>query len=237
MLNQESFGPPKIANQGESHLACVLLLDTSGSMAGDPIIRLNQALRDFKDQLNMDELANKRVDIAIVEFNESVNIIQPFTPISQMTPVTLEAKGSTSMGAGINLAIDILKERNRFYATLGTPCHKPWIFMITDGEPTDDLDLAKKRIIEEEGKGSHGKLKFFALGVPGFKREVLIDLTRHQGENPRIMEIGDIDFSKIFDWLSKSMAYISVSRIGEEVQLSRLPDNVKKIDPHDTKGW
>ena len=149
MLNQETFGAPKIAAPNEAHLACVLLLDTSGSMGGPPIDSLNRALQDFKDKVSMDEMAQKRVDIAIVEFNSNARVVQDFTPISQMTPVTLAATGTTAMGAGINMAIDMVKDRNRFYNSLGTPVFKPWIFMITDGAPTDDIEAAARRIQEE----------------------------------------------------------------------------------------
>ena len=207
MSDQVTFGPPKIANPGEPHLACVLLLDTSGSMSGPPINSLNQALQDFKNKVSMDELAQKRVDIAIVEFNSTVRVVQNFTPISEMTPISLSATGSTAMGEGINTAIDLVKERNRFYNELGTPVFKPWIFMITDGGPTDDIEGAISRIQLEENKGSHGKLKFFALGVPGYDKATMFRITN------RVMELQDANFSSIFNWMSESMVAISVSRL------------------------
>ena len=60
----------------EPHLACVLLLDTSGSMAGNPINSLNKAINDFKQQTSTDEYAKRRVDIAIIEFNSTARVIQ-----------------------------------------------------------------------------------------------------------------------------------------------------------------
>ena len=188
MINQSSFETPRVAAPGEPHLACVLLLDTSGSMSGEPIKSLNQAINDFKQKTSMDDLAQKRVDIAIIQFDDHARIVQDFTPISQMEPINLDAGGCTAMGEGINLAIDKVKERNRFYASLGTPCFKPWIFMITDGAPTDDITSAIQRIQQEESKGSHGKLKFFALGVPGYDKDTLFKLTK------RVMALSDTDF-------------------------------------------
>lgn len=232
MINQEVFGAPKIAAPNEAHLACVLLLDTSGSMLGEPIGSLNQALQNFKEKVSMDEMAQKRVDVAIVEFNSSVRVVQDFTPIAQMEPVQLAATGVTAMGAGINTAIDMVKDRNRFYQTLGTPVYKPWIFMVTDGAPTDSIDEAARRIQEEENKGSHGKLKFFALGVPGYDKSTMFKLTK------RVMEMRDFDFAGIFDWMSESMVAISVSRVDEEAKLSQLPENARKADPdRDVSDW
>jgi len=223
MITQETFGAPKIAAPNEAHLACVLLLDTSGSMSGTPIDSLNRALQDFKDKVSMDDMAQKRVDIAIVEFNSSARLVQDFTPISEMQPVTLVATGSTAMGAGVNMAIDLVKDRNRFYNSLGTPVYKPWIFMITDGAPTDSIDEAARRIQEEESKGTSGKLKFFALGVSGYDKATLFKLTK------RVMELSDTDFAGIFDWMSESMVAISVSRVGEDVPLGNLPENARVV--------
>lgn len=225
-LRQSSFNEVPgggISAPGEPHMACVLLLDTSGSMYGDPIDSLNRAINDFKEQTSMDELAQKRVDIAIIEFNDTARVVQDFTPLSQMQPVTLSASGCTAMGAGINLAIDKVKERNRFYNSMGTPCFKPWIFMITDGAPTDDIESARQRIIDEESKGTYGKLKFWAVGVPGYSKETLTSLTK------RCIALNEANFNGIFNWLSESMVTISVSRVDENPQLSNLPSDAQVI--------
>lgn len=227
MINQTGFETPRVAAPGEPHLACVLLLDTSGSMSGQPIESLNKAINEFKEKTSLDELAQKRVDIAIIEFNDTPSVVQEFTPISQMGVIKLEAGGCTAMGAAINLAIDKVKERNRFYASFGTPCFKPWIFMITDGAPTDDISSAIARIQEEESKGAHGKLKFFALGVPGYDKNTLFKLTK------RVMALTDTDFTGIFNWMSESMVAISVSRVGESVPLGDLPQNAHVVP----KDW
>lgn len=210
---------PRVAASNEPHLACVLLLDTSGSMAGEAIESLNRGVSTFIEQTSMDEMAKKRVDVAIISFDDEPRVEMEFTPISQMQPVHLTAGGCTAMGAAINMAIDKVKERNRFYMSLGTQVYKPWIFMITDGAPTDDITAAAQRIQEEESKGKSGKLKFFALGIRGYDKETLFRLTN------RVMELEGTDFSGIFNWLSESMCAISVSRVGDGVQLGKLPEN------------
>lgn len=207
----------------EPHLACVLLLDTSSSMENKPIDNLNKALNEFKEKTSLDELAKKRVDISIIEFNSGAREIQPFTPLESLPPITLTASGSTSMGAGINLAIDKIKERVQLYAKAGTPIFRPWIFMITDGFPTDDISSARDRIKNEESKGTHGKLKFFALGVEGYHEETLKSLTM------RTMALDGYDFEGIFNWLSESMVIISASRVDENPQLPQLPENARVI--------
>lgn len=222
-LQQSEFSGGGISAMNEPHLACVLLLDTSGSMHGNAIDSLNKAIRDFKTQVSMDELAQKRVDIAIIEFNNTARVVQEFTPLPMIEPVNLKAGGQTAMGAGINLAIDKTKERRNFYNSMGTPTFKPWIFMITDGVPTDDITVARQRIAEEENKGSFGKLKFWSVGVPGYSEEVITSLS------PRCIALEEAEFSGIFNWLSESMVTISQSRVDENPQMPDLKDKAKVI--------
>ena len=71
-LNMEEFLGETIVSFGEPHLACALLLDVSGSMAGEPIWSLNAAIKRFKEQVSSDPIARQRVDIALVAFCSEV---------------------------------------------------------------------------------------------------------------------------------------------------------------------
>ncbi len=222
-LEQETFGEPdmEVAAPNEPHVACVLLVDTSGSMSGAPIDNLNRAINDFKVKTSLDELAQKRVDISIIEFNSNVNVVQEFVPLPRMEPITLSAGGMTSMGAAIDMAIDKVKERVRFYASMGTPSYPSHIFMITDGAPTDNIDAARDRVhLEQEQKR---KLKFFAIGVDGYDKDTLTSLTK------RCISLDNTDFEHIFNWISESMAIISASKVGDNPQLPALPENAHII--------
>ena len=227
-LEQRIFddGPSfEIDVPGEAHLACVLLLDTSCSMIGEPINNLNKALRDFKEQVQADEMSARRIDVAIIEFNSDVRVVQDFVPISRMEPITLTATGCTSMGAGIELAIKKLKERNLVYANAGTPVYQPWIVMITDGAPTDDITTAAQLIKAEEAKGTNGKLKFWTAGVPGFSLEYVAKLS----DTKRIMKLESDNFENFFKWVGGSISTISVSRVDEKVKLEDLPGDVVPV--------
>ncbi len=208
----------------EPHIACVLLLDTSGSMSsngGAPIASLNKAIKTFKEQICSDLVARNRVDVAVVEFNDTVRVSQDFIPLSLFEPEEFTGYGLTAMGFGINKSIDLLKERIRFYRELGTNYFRPWIFMITDGCPTDDLSSAKERLFAEIEKR---KLEFWALGVNGYDKEILRSLTK------KSLELEKVDFAGIFYWLSKSMITISKSRVGEKIILPELPNNACFLD-------
>ena len=109
-LTQKTFGEdrPPIVNPNEHHMACLFLVDTSGSMEGEAINELNDGLNRFKTEVCEDKTTRNVLDVAIVEFNSTVQVIQPFTPVEYMEPVNLTARGGTSMGAALRTAIDMV---------------------------------------------------------------------------------------------------------------------------------
>ncbi|MBA3967146.1 MAG: hypothetical protein H0X47_15500, partial [Nitrospirales bacterium] len=68
MTDQIAFGTTEFADNPEPRCPCLLLLDISASMNGTPIAELNKGLITFKDELAADQLAMKRVEVAIVTF-------------------------------------------------------------------------------------------------------------------------------------------------------------------------
>ena len=187
-------------------------------MYGDAIDSLNRAIYDFKEQTSMDERAQK-IDIAIIEFNDTARVVQNFTPLSQMQPVTLFASGCTAMGAGINLAIDKVKERNRFYNSMRTPCLKAWNFMISNSAPTDDITDSRQKIHDEENKEIHDKFKFFVIGPPDYDKEILTSLTKLS------VEQYDYNYKKLFDWIGAF--YFPVYQ--DPYVTTELPKNTKSL--------
>lgn len=237
-LTMNEFFGEKISSFGEPHLACALLLDTSGSMAAGTraIDSLNKGIKRFKESVMSDPIARKRVDVALITFNSAVEVVSDFVPVSAMPTPDLQAEGRTDMAGGILAAIDLVKKRTAFYQNLGTPCHKPWIFMITDGCSTSseyEMREAADRIRMEEEKGSHGRLSFWALGVDNYSQKELFALT------DRVIELKDENFIGIFDWLSESMSCISQSHVGEKIEFDPLPDNARKaeMDRSIDSGW
>jgi uncharacterized protein YegL len=199
----------------EPRCPCVLLLDTSGSMTGKPIDALNAGLKSFRDSLMKDSLASKRVEIAIVTFESSVTVVQDFVTMDHFSPPVLSTGVLTCMGEGIVKALDLLQERKQRYRKNGVDYYRPWVFMITDGGPTDGPEIiaqATKRIHAEEG--SKG-VAFFAVGVQG------ADMGRLQQIAVRApLMLDGLDFQSMFIWLSRSMQSISQTKLGEQTALA-----------------
>jgi len=148
-LEQKAFhDPPKIINASESHMALAFLLDTSSSMSGDPIRELNAGLNRFKAEVCKDKQTRDILDIAIIEFNSTHRPVQEFVPVEYMEEVQLVASGGTYMAPAIETALNMVDERSKFYIKSGTTPYKPWVILISDGAPLDDIGSAVKRIKE-----------------------------------------------------------------------------------------
>ena len=202
-----------VAENPEQRCPCVLLLDISGSMAGNPIAQLNNGLQDFRDSIQKNELAAMRVEVALITFGGAVDVKQDFITVDQFFPPNLVANGGTPMGAAINTALDKLEERKQIYKSAGISYFRPWVFLITDGEPTDEWHAAATRIqAMEDRKG----VTFFVVGVDKAKMDTLAQIAP---KNRPPAKLNGLDFSAMFLWLSSSLGKVSDSKIGDQVAL------------------
>lgn len=209
----------EIANPQQPHCATVLLLDASGSMDGENISLLNAALKAFKEDIEKDELAAKRVDLAVVAFGGSVQLIHDFTVIEEFDPPTLTASGNTPMGEAILKASEMIEKRKEQYKQKGVDYFRPWIFMITDGEPTDMIpgDSKWTEVIKVVHNGeSNNKFMFFGVAVDQANIEILNQITPPNRPPVRLKQKR---FKELFEWLSKSQSKVSSSNPGEQVAL------------------
>jgi len=205
----------EFAENPEPRCPCVLLLDTSGSMKGAPINALNEGLRSFRDDLVKDALASKRVEVAVVTFDSDVSIVQDFVTADQFDPPVLMAQGYTHMGAAIHQALDMIQARKEQYKANGIVYYRPWVFMITDGEPQgepdDVVDLAAERIKDDE---DNKRVAFFAVGVESAN---MVRLSEIVVRTP--VKLKGLNFVDLFEWLSRSMQAVSHSKVDEQVAL------------------
>ncbi len=205
----------EFAENPEPRCPCVLLLDISGSMQGEAINALNEGLKTFKEELNRDNLAKKRVEVAILTFNSDVNVVQDFVTADQFEPPTLQAQGLTVMGSAIHKGLDMVSSRKAQYSASGVAYYRPWVFLITDGEPQGEpdslIEQAAQRIKEDE---ANKRVAFFAVGVEGAN---MTRLSQIVARSP--LKLVGLNFQEMFIWLSASMQRVSQSRMDEQIPL------------------
>ena len=201
------------ADNPEPRCPCILLLDTSGSMSGEPIGQLNAGLQAFRESLQKDRLAAMRVEVAVITFGKQATLAQDFITADQFNAPVLTSGGSTPMGAAINLALDTLEARKALYRKSGTAYYRPWVLLITDGEPTDDWKAAAQRVQAAESRKG---VAFFAVAVDKANQNTLAQIAPKE-RPPRPLK--GLEFTSLFVWLSQSLTAVSHSKVGEQVPL------------------
>ncbi|MBD2727204.1 VWA domain-containing protein [Nostoc sp. FACHB-892] len=211
-----AVGMPEFVENPENRCPVILLLDTSGSMSGQPIQELNRGLAAFKADVLKDSQASLSVEVAMITFGPIVKLTQDFVTIDQFTPPTLEVDGVTPMGGAIEYALDFLESRKQTYKDNGILYYRPWVFLITDGAPTDSWQSAAQRMREAEAQR---RLSFFAVGVQGADMNILKQIS--VPERLPIM-LNGLDFREMFVWLSASMKRVSSGKVGQAVALPAM---------------
>jgi uncharacterized protein YegL len=248
MIEQMPFGTNSFAENPEHRVACLLLLDTSGSMAEivsnagqdlgytiqsdgqtyravsggvTRIDELNAGLTAYKESLAADSLASKRVEVAIMTFGGHVQTVCDFTTVEGFQPPTLTGSGDTPMGEAIRQGLDILRSRKELYKAHGISYYRPWVFLITDGGPTDEWRSAAEQVKQGEKDKA---FSFFAVGVEGANFDVLKQICTREP-----LKLKGVRYRDLFLWLSASQSSVSRSAPGETVPL---------VDPTaGPKGW
>jgi uncharacterized protein YegL len=205
-------GLPEFVENPENRCPVILLLDTSSSMSGQPIKELSRGVGVFKEDIQRDTKASLSVEVAIVTFGP-VQLIQDFVTIDHLTPPQLVADGYTPMGEAIEYAVSLLEGRKEVYKANGIQYYRPWIFLITDGAPTDGWHNAAQLVRLGE---MERKFCFFAVGVEGADLKTLRQIA--PPDRPPVLLDG-IDFQPLFVWLSTSMKRVSSAKVGEVMAL------------------
>ncbi len=215
------FGAESFADNPEPRCPCVLVLDTSSSMSGPPIDQLNAGLQVFRSELLTDSLASKRVEVAVIRFGGTAELVSDFTTVETFNPPRLVAAGGTPMGQAIHQAIDAIQRRKEVYRSNGIQYYRPWVFMITDGGPTDEWQSAAQKVKASEAAKS---LIFYSVGVEHADFGTLGQFS----DRTTPLKLKGLSFGEMFQWLSSSLKSASASKPGENMSLA---------NPTGPKGW
>ncbi|NOT85240.1 MAG: VWA domain-containing protein [Methylococcaceae bacterium] len=192
----------------EPKCLCVLVLDTSASMAGEAITQLNRGLKILHQEISADYIASQRLEISIITFNNSIQRLQEPKLVEDFVMPTLFASGSTRLVDGVFEALKLVEARKLWYKETGQSYFRPLLFLMTDGEPDADQNI---RALQQQLQSSveQKKLSFYAVGVQGYDHARLSAVCP---ANMPPLPLEGYKFAEFFKWLSNSVSAISQSR-------------------------
>lgn len=184
----------------ERRCPVVLLQDTSSSMEPN-IAKVNEGLQSLHADLLLDDLASQRVEIAVITFGP-VRMVQDFVTVDQWLPPRLHASGGTPMGEAMRFAIQQLRMRKRAYREAGIAYYRPWIWLVTDGAPTDRWH---ESLDDVQAEIKSGGIEMFTIGTDNADLDVL---RRVSSPRPPVM-LREARYREMFVWLSQSLKPVS----------------------------
>ena len=195
-------------------LPCVLVLDGSGSMSGQPINELNAGLKVLESELKNDPVAAQRVQLYIIRVGggDNAEVLCDWTDAMDFVAPEVSANGRTPLGDGVTKALKAIEDQKRNYRAHQIPYNRPWLFIITDGSPTEH-DWKRHADAAREAEKS-GKVVIFAIGTNGADFICL-----EQFSTRKAMQLKGLAFKELFVWLSQSASVGSKAAIDETMQL------------------
>ncbi|OWV13939.1 VWA domain-containing protein [Fibrobacter sp. UWB5] len=214
-----------LENNPSTRVPVCLVLDTSGSMSGDPINELSEGVRLFYDAVRSDETALYSAEISVVTFGGTVTRKTDFNTLEHQSETPeFYANGGTPMGEAMNMALDMLEQRKSEYKSSGVDYYQPWIVLMTDGRPNGDNSELSRAIQRTCDMVNERKLTVFPIGI-GEEADMDV-LARFSPKRPPL-KLQGLNFKEFFAWLSKSVSKVTQSSPGDKI----------KLDTDGINGW
>ncbi|WP_293884737.1 vWA domain-containing protein [Sphingobacterium sp. UBA1498] len=199
-------------------LPVYLLLDTSGSMTGEPIEAVKNGVQMMMHSLRQNPQAIETAFVSIITFDSDARQIVPLTDLASFQMVDIKASGVTSLGAALSLLADKLETEVTTTTLEQKGDWKPLIFVMTDGIPTDNWQQGYSKL-----KAVNKGLIVGCAAGQGADDAILRQITNSV---VRLDSADSESISKFFQWVTASISTTStkVEESGKEVTgLDQLP--------------
>ncbi len=183
-------------------LPVYILIDTSGSMNGEPIHSVNSGLQTMLSVLKQDPFALESVWMSVITFDVEVKELIKLTPLDEIAipEIVVPKSGATFLGAALELLVSKISTEIKKTTQDAKGDWRPLLFIMTDGAPSD---LGAFESVIPHIKAINFASIIACAAGPKAKKEFLLMLT----ENVVVLDVMDsTSFSNFFKWLSSSVA-------------------------------
>lgn len=210
-------------NNPNQRTPCVLVLDISGSMnertqtGRTRVEELNLGLVALCEALHDDPTALIRVQLSVVTVGGptgGAEIMMDWTDATDFRPFNLNASGGTPLGKGLRTALPLIEDAKRQLRNTNISYTRPWMIVISDGEPTDSSEEWKNATQECLKAEQENKVEIFSICVDS---SIVPKMGEFTSRPP--LTLSNMKFRELFVWLSASLSAASRSRPGENISL------------------
>lgn len=199
-------------------LPVYLILDTSGSMSGEPIESVKNGVQLMISSLRTNPQAIETAYLSVITFDSAAHQLIPLTDLSSFQMQDIQAKGTTALGDALKLVSSCINNEVAKTTAETKGDWKPLVFIMTDGIPTDSWENG----LNEFKKIKKGVVVACAAGS-GADTNVLKQITDN------VVELATADsqsIGKFFAWVTASIGVSStkVEDSGKDVTgMNELP--------------
>ncbi|MEE1065924.1 MAG: VWA domain-containing protein [Acutalibacteraceae bacterium] len=208
-MSIENLGPGDFGRGTKKRLPICFCLDASGSMEGERMECLNEAIRTFVDIMKGNSNASA-ADVAVVTFGGYVDIDKPFASLSKQDIPVIESRAHslTPMGGGISAALDLLELRKAGYKERGIKYYQPWLVLITDGKPEGEnaVPEMEEAIVRLNALENENKLVVFNIAVGDEVDMNTLARTSIKREAP--IRVDEANLNELFQFLGSSSSSV-----------------------------
>lgn len=203
-LADRSLARQDLKNNTRNRVCYCFCLDTSLSMGLRNQLKLvNDGVRLFIENCKNDVYARGSAEVCIVTFGGGARVHQRFANVRDIVYEDFDADGTSPLGAGVELALKEIQERQQEFADSGISSFKPWLIIMSDGHSSDDISRVVELVKTEQQKH---RLKVICKNLGSDDKKS--DLAKFTLDGV-VDEMANMEFEDFFDILSKSAMEVS----------------------------
>lgn len=218
MRSKELIESPK------PRISVAMCIDVGGSVTWSHEYNLNRAVKEFYSALCSDENGGN-FELCIIAFSNKATLMQNFMPVEKNVslPKLSVCSRKKHIGAGVNMALDMLEQRKREYKEIGIDYCQPWLVLITDGVPAgEDRKTTEKAIKRTRDLVLSRQLSVYPI---------CIDSSVLPAFSPRCPLL------YLHDTGDATENYLSISKNFEYIDWNTSPDWIPSSEPKDFEKW